>query len=493
MVRVSTRSLMRLEYRLVIAVVSLFGVGFYLFFSALVFRVGFPLDDSWIHLTYARNFAEYGEWAFRLGERSAGSTSPLWTFLLSLGFFLRLAPYVWTYFLGWVLLTLFGIQAENAARSFLSSYRPNLPWMGMFFVLEWHFTWSAVSGMETLLHGLVLLTVLTALMNGLRHYLRLGLLAGLSVWIRPDGLTLLGPILFAAFLAEATWSARWQAILKTLIGFGVFFFFYLLFNLALSGNPFPNTFYAKQAEYESFWLSKTLTERFGNYLGVVVASPFLALIPGVFLWVWKVFKTRNWGAAAGVIWFFGYVAIYFMRLPAYQHGRYIIPALPILYLWGILGTVEFISSFKDNKRLIFLWYSAIVALSLTFGFLGARQNASDVYWVEHEMVATAKWVRQNLPPNALLAVHDIGALGYFVTNPLIDMAGLVNPEVVSFIRDEEQLAEYLTANSADYLIVFPGFYPKLTSGLQSVFIAKTDPAVLQVDDQMQVYRWSAGH
>src|SRR5687768_18563954 len=113
MARVSTVSNRRVDPRLVIAVVALIAVGFYLLVSALFFRIGFPLDDSWIHLTYARNFAEHGEWAFRLGERSAGSTAPLWTFLLSIGFLLDLAPLVWTYFLGWVVLTLLAIHAEN--------------------------------------------------------------------------------------------------------------------------------------------------------------------------------------------------------------------------------------------------------------------------------------------------------------------------------------------------------------------------------------------
>ncbi|MFT3894087.1 MAG: hypothetical protein QM730_20850 [Anaerolineales bacterium] len=487
--RVSTRSTPRLDHRLVIAVAALMAVGFYLLFSASVFRIGFPLDDSWIHLTYARNFAQHGEWAFRLGQRSAGSTSPLWTFLLSIGYFLKLAPYAWTYFLGWLALTFFGIQAENAARMFVASYKPALPWVGIFFVLEWHFTWSAVSGMETLAHALVLLTVLAALMNGSRQYLSLGLLTGLSVWIRPDGLTLLGPLLFTATLAEPNWDARGKAFLKILIGFGIFFFTYLLFNLALSGNPLPNTFYAKQAEYKSFWLSKTLFQRFGNYLGVTVASPFLALIPGVLVWIKKAIERRNWGTLAGVIWFLGYVGIYFMRLPAYQHGRYIIPALSILYFWGVLGTIELINNLKANKRLVFIWRSVLVTLIIAFAFLGARQNAMDVYWVENEMVATAEWVQQNLPPDAVLAVHDIGALGYFVPNPMIDMAGLINPEIIPFIRDENQLANYLTTHSADYLIVLPGFYPQLTSGLQPVFSAKTDPAILRVDENMQVYPW----
>src|SRR5688572_21676845 len=204
MARVSTVSNRRVDPRLVIAVVALIAVGFYLLVSASVFRIGFPLDDTWIHLTYARNFAEHDEWAYRLGERSAGSTSPLWTVLLAVGFLLNLAPYAWTFFLGWVVLTLMAIHAENVARKLIASYKPRLPWVGLLFVSAWHLTWSAVSGMETLLHAFIAFIVLSALMSGSRQYLTLGFLAGLSIWVRPDGLSLLGPILMVGFLTENT-------------------------------------------------------------------------------------------------------------------------------------------------------------------------------------------------------------------------------------------------------------------------------------------------
>ena len=487
--RSSTESTWHLDPRLVLALAALAAVLFYLMVSALIFRIGFPLDDSWIHLTYARNFAEHGEWAYRLGERSAGSTSPLWTALLAIGFLLNLAPYIWTYFLGWVVLTLMAIHAENVARKLVRSYGPRLPWVGLFFVFAWHLTWSAVSGMETLLQGFIIFAVLTALMSGTRRYLTLGLLAGISIWIRPDGLTLLGPILFTALLCEGNWSSRGEAILKTLIGFGALFLPYLLFNLVLSGNPMPNTFYAKQAEYEAYWLSKSLTQRVIDYLLPVIASPFLVLIPGVFIWANKSFRARNWSALAGVIWFFGYIMIYFMRLPAYQHGRYIIPAFPMMYFWGLLGLLEFATSVNINRRVIFVWQVLAAVLSLAFTFIAARQNAYDVYWIESEMVETAKWVEQNVPPDSVLAVHDIGALGYHVQNPLIDLAGLITPEVVPFIRDETRLAEYLDSGPAEYLIVFPGLYPQLTSHRTPAFVAGLEFDPLQIDEDMQVYRW----
>ena len=484
-----TESNRRIDARLVIAVASLAAVLFYLLVSALIFRIGFPLDDSWIHLTYARNLAEHGEWAYRLGQRSAGSTSPLWTGLLAVGFLLDLAPYAWSYLLGWVILTLMGIHAENVARKFIRSYQPRIPWVGLFFVSVWHLTWSAVSGMETLLHAFIAFVVLTGLMNGSRRYLGLGLLAGLSVWVRPDGLTLLGPILFVAILSESTWSARAEAIWKTSIGFGSLFLPYLLFNLALSGNPMPSTFYAKQAEYEAYWLSKTLVERMSNYLWPVIASPFLVLIPGAFLWLAGPLRSLNWGVLAGVIWFFGYILIYFMRLPAYQHGRYIIPALPVIYLWGLLGLLEYAAIRGANRRVVLSWQMLTGVLCLTFAFIGARQNAFDVYWIESEMVETAKWVKHNLPGDAVLAVHDIGALGYHVQNPLIDLAGLITPEVVPFIRDEPRLMEYLDSSAAEYLIVFPGLYPQLTAQRTPAFVAGLEFDPLQIDEDMQVYRW----
>jgi hypothetical protein len=489
MKRNSIASNWRVEPWTVISIAALVAVLFYLIVSELIFQLGFPLDDTWIHLTYARNLAEHGEWAFRLGDHSAGSTAPLWTALLAIGFLLKLAPYVWTYLLGWVVLTLLGIHAEKIARKLVVAYQPRIPWVGLFFVFEWHLTWSAVSGMETLLHGLITFVVLTALLNGSRRYLALGLLAGLSVWVRPDGLTLLGPILFTAVLSEGSWSARGQTLLKTLIGFGALFFPYLLFNLALSGNPMPNTFYAKQAEYGADWLARPLIERVSDYLLPMIVSPFLVLIPSALIWLVKRIHAGSWGTLAGSMWFIGYIAIYFMRLPAYQHGRYIVPALLIMYLWGLLGLIEIINSSTSNNFVMNFWKVITVVLCLAFVFLGARTYAVDVAFIESEMVAAAKWAAKNLPSDAVLAVHDIGAMGYFDGHKLIDLAGLISPEVVSFIRNQTKVAEYLDEENADYLVTFPEFYRELVSQHERIYSTHGPYAPALGGENIGIYRW----
>src|SRR5688572_31182578 len=61
---------------------------------------GFPLDDSWIHQTFARNLALHGEWAFLPGQPAAASTSALYTVLLSIGYRLGISYQLWTHGLG---------------------------------------------------------------------------------------------------------------------------------------------------------------------------------------------------------------------------------------------------------------------------------------------------------------------------------------------------------------------------------------------------------
>src|SRR5512143_3609922 len=212
--RASSDSLRRLCRRdvAILAAVALLGAAIYLAASAITYRVGFPLDDSWIHLTYARNLAERGEWAFQRGQLSAGSTSPLWTLLLAAGFWLHLGPYIWTYLLGEVVLVALASIAECVVRKRSARYRPRIPWVGLFFVTEWHLQWAALSGMETLLQALIATAVLSFLLVGTRRYLVLGLLTGVSVWVRPDGLTLIGPVVFTILLVEGSFKAKGSAL-----------------------------------------------------------------------------------------------------------------------------------------------------------------------------------------------------------------------------------------------------------------------------------------
>lgn len=463
----------------------------YLLASRFVYAIGFPLDDSWIHQTYARNLAQNGEWAFRPGIPSAGSTAPLWSALLALGFLVRLAPYLWAFALGLIILFALAVLSEWAVRKLVPSYRPRIPWVGVFIAIEWHLAWAAMSGMETLLHGLIVTTVLVLLMTNSPRFLTLGLLTGLSVWVRPDGLTLLGPALMTMVLVGSDFRSRLNALARYLIGFGVLLGFYLLFNLAIGGTPMPNTFYAKQAEYAA-WQNLPIMERLGQMFLQLLVGPSLVLVPGVIGWLVKSIRERSWGSLAAFIWCVGYMWLYVSRLPVYQHGRYIMPAMPVFFLLGLLAFADF-----DKSRLFAryhwiaqtVWRGSIAMLAFGFVFLGAHSYALDVAVIESEMVVTAKWAAQNLPDGAVIAAHDIGALGYFDDHELIDLAGLISPEVIPFIRDESRLAVFLEENGVDYLIAFPDLYPLLTAEIETVFSSASQITPLYEKSNMTVYSW----
>lgn len=476
---------------LILALVAAISVVGYLVASVLYYRIGFPLDDAWIHQTYARNLALHGEWAFIPGKPSGGSTAPLWSALLAVGFWLDLAPFAWAYLLGAAALWGIAVLSERMVRELVPLYSPRFPWVGAAMALEWHLVWAAASGMETLLYALLATSVLVLIMTGSQKYFSLGLLVGLSVWIRPDGITLLGPVCLVLLLNLSSWSKRLRALVNLGLGFGSLFSFYLLFNLVVSGSPWPNTFYAKQAEY-AVYLKLPFVERLGSQALQSLIGVGIILLPGFVMMIVAAFRHRNWGVLAAAIWFAGFLALYAWRLPVtYQHGRYIIPAMPIFFLLGLAGLVDFSLKRGPRSQRLFpaFWKMITGVILFIFWGRGAFAYAQDVAVIDSEMVATANWVSQNVPPDALVAAHDIGALGFFGNHNLVDLAGLVSPDVIPFIRDEGRISAYLSERGVNYLVTFPDWYPHLTSGLKPVFSTGAPFAPALGEQNMAVYRW----
>jgi len=235
--------------------------------------------------------------------------------------------------------------------------------------------------------------------------------------------------------------------------------------------------------------------RFSNIALLPMIGSGIILLPGFVYLVVERSRKKDWAILSGMIWFLGYIVLYAVRLPVtYQHGRYLMPAMPIYFIWGLAGMFmigTIISKFRWKWALMTAWHISIGTALLAFWLLGARAYATDVAVIESEMVATARWVSKNLPPDVLVAAHDIGALGFFAPRNLLDLAGLISPEVIPIIRDETHLAEYLDENQAGYLITFPDWYPDLTSGLELAFSSQGKFAPPLGQENMSVFYWTA--
>src|SRR5262249_35825691 len=155
-----------------------------------------------------------------------------------------------------------------------------------------------------------------------------GLVLGLAVWTRPDGLTLVPFCVLAAALPEGQGPMplkgpmRLKRLLFLGLGLAITLLPYFLFNLALSGQLLPNTFFAKQAEY-AILLQIPLWQRLAQIFAAPLVGSLVLLVPGLV----PVAKQR----LLQIVWMATFLFTYALRLPVtYQHARYLMPVLPVL-------------------------------------------------------------------------------------------------------------------------------------------------------------------
>jgi len=476
--------------------------------AAALYRSGFPLDDAWIHQTYARNLAAGVGWVYRAPDLGRGAaTAPLWVLILAVGHGLAVPPGLWVSLLGWAGLV--GLAA-------LAWHWPGLEgrwrWVAALAVLgQWHLVWAAVSGMETLAFALAVLAALAALVHPEPRWAWAALAAGLGLWLRPEALLLL-PV--AALRLRDGRDLRGG--LRFAAGVGLALAAYAAFHLALAGSWGPTTGPAKMHEYAALraapWVRRWL-----RVWGPILVGPAALAVLGLFAAIaLRIAKSLSRSTVHSLLpaprsllpapcsllpaprsllplsWLLLHSALYAWRLPVtYQHGRYMMPVLPALTVVGVLAWQEVLNQAPAAWRSRLGLALAALAAGLGLGFLalGARAYAWDVAFIESEMVDTARWVAEHVPATAVVAAHDIGALGYYAPQPLADLAGLLDPEVIPIVRDEAALARYLQQRGARYLVTFPSWYRELDACSRPLFVTQAPYASALGGENMVVYAW----
>jgi hypothetical protein len=203
-----------------------------------------------------------------------------------------------------------------------------------------------------------------------------------------------------------------------------------------------------------------------------------------------------------LVWVVWLVLLYAAWLPApYQHGRYVIPALPALILCGTVGTLWLLAAARRSLAGRVITRALALATALVFVYFGLVAGRAayqrDVQVINEEMVAAAYWIATNLPPDDLLAIHDIGAVGYFAARPILDIAGLVNPEFVPIYHDREAVYALMYARGARFLLAFPDQVPGgdvTDARLCPIFTTEGQAAINAGGAHMTVYslNWGAG-
>lgn len=447
---------------------------------------GFPLDDPWIHLQFARNLHDYGSFSYYKDEMTtSGSTSPLYTFILALGFFVASNEMVLSYVLGVLFLVVAAVYMYRAV-AFVYPPRETFPILPLgatiLLLAEMRMQWAALSGMETTLFICLLLAVFYY--YKIEKPVPLGISSGLLLWTRPEAV-----IMFIALTLDVVYHGLWastqraaskqkskkaaqqpslQWLKPALIVIGVFAFAYFAFNLSLSGSVFPNTFSAK-LKYYGAGVRTGFPAQVWHFLtdGHMLPVAILAGV-GLISTIASVVRREPQSQLVPLLFSAGMFLAYWMKLPyLYQEGRYLMPILPFVLLLGGEGihvTVQRIRNlFGSRARQGIPALQAVLLLAMAAQFVHAswekrRDYAEMCRYIHQRQVRTAHWLREHTPPNAVIGTHDIGAIAYYSGRRVADMVGLVSPEMIERIGSLERLHHFLVEKKVTHLAVLRNWF-----------------------------------
>ena len=456
---------------------------------------GFPLDDSWIHLHFARNLAEGAGFAYNPGVPVAGSTAPLWTLLLAGGARIAGASLIMVKTLGVAAMVAAALVLRRAALTWGAS-RPTALVAAIALCWSGPVAWGALSGMEVTLASLLVTAAMLALA---RQQLVLTALAGaLATLARPEAIVLL-PLLALAGRPTAKRLAVFAAVVVVVL------VPFMAFCWATTGTPIPATASAKveggllgrligiHEPARLTWIDRPLM--FGSEWVVWLARthPLLPLALPLIAFAWR--RSRALGIV-GLVLLVHPLAMALLapyRGPGFQEGRYSIHLLPIALLI-LCAAWSIVADHFESRRTALAWALRVVYLAVALVTLvpAANRYAWGVQNINAMQVHLGHWVDEHLPRTATLAVNDIGAIAFFSRRPVIDLMGLVTPEIRPYRREGEMgVLRFITERCPDAVIIFPTWFPRIAAMrelLIPIYSVRLEHNEVSGGPEMVVYR-----
>lgn len=411
--------------------------------------MGLPLDDSYIYLTYAKQFGRLQPFSYYPGGGySAGSTSVLWPMLLAPFWTLgaRGHALVWVSFLLCTLLyaaTAAGVYqiAARIAGKAAALVAPALT-LGIA-----AFAWTSLSGMEVAFASALLVAMILLLFDQVPTgppATRLAIVLAAASLSRPEATLLVTAVVGVAMLQRARqrdWRAAawWAAPLAAPA-------LWLLANKLFAGQLFPNTGVAKSHFYLpgfdwTYWFD-TVGSLIGKALkGLFWDAKSPLVLPRIVLALWLVgavrvvlWARREQRLLAGLLlvvspWLLILAVIASSGLWSFQNYRYIAPAFPLL---AIPVACAFLLPWrKDDVRVQRTHLGVVIAAIAGFAFAAAPRVKADAKLFAQgamdantQVVAIGNYLNLKLP-DARVMFHDAGAIAYFGDGEVYDMLGLV--------------------------------------------------------------------
>ena len=438
--------------------------GYYLATMLSYTNPGFTLDDSWIHLQFARTIYEGNPWEYSPGYPSTGSTSPLWSVILSVLFFFTSDPVTLASGV-YIISIIFYTASTFLVGLIIREYTQSSSWgiLGILgFVVVPRNTWLMLSGMETPLFVFVLLISIIVLdKDEIKYDIVLGVLVGIAYLSRPEGiiLAIAVPVRFVILTYKKRTDLKRVGILFASAGLALLVALpWILHCLSVTGLPLPDTFYAKvhvPTDYEigawNFWWTLFVRE-----------MPFILM--GVFFGIILFVKGRPFPWILPVL----LTVLYRLTAPyasLINNNRYLVPIFDLFFLVSVIviaWILEIIligifrlSDYDETKILAIIITFLVLIVPLLIPYVHqATYYGKAVKTVNDLHVNIGHWMAENTPEDAIFATHDAGAIRFISNRSMIDLAGLVSPDIIHGNMTTQQTLQYLRAQGCNYFVYF---------------------------------------
>lgn len=413
----------------------------------------FHVDDPFITFRYAWNFANGHGLVFNPGERILGTTSPLFAVLLGLSSdsvesIPRIADAASGIALIGIALLLSRIIAGDTGEN-----KPVASLVAPLFVLT-----SPLLGEA---QGFELNLFLVLVLGGIWAHLgnRAGwagfLMAGATLF-RGDGIV--PAILIGGHLLWSR-SGGWRrfaiAFAVPVAGFAVLAWTYY-------GAPLPNTLAAKRAMGESGLWRGTLYGGVRLAALYVIQSPvYASLAPLIVAGLWRLWRS---GMASGTALMFGWtsgvLATYtMMGIPS--AFNYYGPLVPVVGIVLGIGTQVLADRFDSRKGIVpgVVVLICVAQLWPSRSALGADPSSRYVAYR-----ACAEQLAHRVRPDQTVAMVEIGILSHFSGRRILDLVGLVHPEIGPHLA-EGDVSWPVREHKPEFILLHDPPWPSIETGL----------------------------
>lgn len=469
-----------------LTIAALYLVAFLILASVLRTTFGFPLDDSYIHQTVARNLAYHHVLGFLQDRPSSGSTSLLWEFLqaANYAFLGAVNPILYNLILSAVMLPVIGSTLYLLAR------RDGLSWKASAVfaaapALCGNFLWLGLIGMEHLFFvAFSLLAVyfwFSAPSPAVWKTVLAGTFCGLVVLSRPEAV-IFAPLLMGFTLVRKLNRRPLRDYAVVIILWLVATALVISANFWTSGTPMPATLKGRSwlyfhttggahslgtiLRFVGSWVQK-LPRLFSTHFVDQLKSPSqimdgAALIGIVLLIVMiagavELVRRKLLSVSFVLLWAFVHFLTYLATFPAAGHGgRYqpivVMLLFPLLF-FGFLMILRRALRFSSQGA-----YAAVALLMVVCGIASIstwrKVTVAAVDHINHVHGEIGRWMQANLPPSTRVAAFDIGRVSYDWSGQIVDLGGLVDPSYYHYLV-HGQVPQYLRDNHIQY-VMLPG-------------------------------------